>query len=165
MRITRRQFRAGCAAAAGAAVYLAGSELGARKLRVSGLWLVTCAGLAGMTSVKSMSAHQRIDALVPQVASAKSSAASAQTTANAAMPKTGGTFSGAVTHSGTTTFNGAMNANGDFNLSGEQVTNGYGRIADAGGAPASYSQSYANSLNGAIINIINRLHDCGIDSS
>lgn len=90
------------------------------------LWLV--AFLYGITSlslnsatVKAQAAHQRIDALVPQVGTAL-------TTATNAMPKSGGTFTGSVTtqdhHVNGTLFGagGTLTVGDNTHISGSAMT-------------------------------------------
>lgn len=105
--LTRRQAHAALAGAATAAAYLAAAEAGSKRpVRVGGLVIVGMTAMAGVmsskASVKAYSAHKRIDVLVPAVANASSNAAAAQSTANAAMPKSGGTFTGPTTHTAVT---------------------------------------------------------------
>ncbi len=93
--LSRRQARTALAATAGAACYLAASELGARKIRLSALWILSSAAMAGMASVsgtsKARAAHKRIDVLVPAVAGAVAAAATGADFVNG-----GGTVGGDV---------------------------------------------------------------------
>jgi hypothetical protein len=96
--LTRRQTRAAMSAAAGAAVYLAASEFGKDKLKLTGLFVLASASMAGMVtakaSAKAYSAHHRIDQLVPVVAGK--------------YDKTGGTVSGSVIVTGDHTIQGSL---------------------------------------------------------
>jgi hypothetical protein len=96
--LTKRQTRASLAAATGAAVYLAASEIGKDKLKLTGLFVLASASMAGMVttkaSSKAYSAHHRIDQLVPVVAGK--------------YDKTGGTVSGSVTVTGDHTIQGSL---------------------------------------------------------
>jgi hypothetical protein len=86
-------------------------------LVVAFIWL---AGLMKSASAKTYSAHQRIDVLVPQVAAVR-------TTANNALPKSGGTVTGSLTVNGNHNIGGSLSA-GNFSGSysgGQGVPGGY----------------------------------------
>ena len=59
--LTRKQTRAAMSAAAGAAVYLAASELGARKLKMTGLFILASASMAGMATAKASSKAYNVE--------------------------------------------------------------------------------------------------------
>jgi hypothetical protein len=72
MKLTRRQVRAAVSAAAGAAAYLAASEIGARKIRLSTLWVLSTVATAAMAahaagkqpSVMSRDTKARLDSML-----------------------------------------------------------------------------------------------------
>jgi hypothetical protein len=80
---------------------------------------VWVAGLMRATSVKAYSAHQRLDALVPVVAST-------QSTANGALQKTGGTVSGSLAVNVNHSVGGALTANTIDGLGGGAIENSGG---------------------------------------
>lgn len=180
--MNRRLTRSLLAAGAGAATYLAASTASRHRPAASSLLLLGCVAGVGNVLAKATNAHQRIDVLVPAVASAASAASSAQTTANAAMPKSGGTFTGAVTHSAgltTTTMHSTGNAQIDGTLTGGlTVTGGFscdtckingftltlnhGDPTEPGGAPLSYSAAYCTSVRDYAAGIVTGLSNSGV---
>ena len=119
--LSRRQTRTAVSAAAGAAVYLAASELGKDKLKMTGLFVLASASMAGMVtaqaSAKAYNAHRRIDALVPTVAGK--------------YDKSGGTISGSVTVTGDHTIQGTMFGTGGSIAVGDSLVSNTGATFQA----------------------------------
>jgi hypothetical protein len=96
-------------------------------------------------SVKAAAAHQRIDVLVPHIATI-------QTTANAAMPKTGGTFTGSVTTQDHHVNGTLFGAGGTLTVGDGTHFSGVGMTAD--GTITGHSAINADgSLSGASIHV------------
>jgi hypothetical protein len=143
--LTRRQTRAAMSAAAGAAVYLAASELGKDKLKMTGLFVLASASMAGMVtakaSAKAYSAHKRIDTLVPIITSVSTSVGSK-------YDKSGGTISGSVTTTGIVNASGQSRADLNYSPDSQQGT-----------APGTYSQPYENGVNSRVNNLMNAMQN------
>ena len=159
--LTRRHARAALAGVATTAAYLAATKAGpGRPIRAGGLLIIGMTAMAGVlggsSSVKARTAHTRIDALIPII--------------GAAMPKSGGTFTGAVTF-------GAVTINTSLNMTGGNITSvgtltstgkinasGQGRADLAwtpnthqGPAPASYSQSSFDACISRVSDLIDQV--------
>jgi hypothetical protein len=120
MLLTRRQARALMAAGAGAATYLAASEIGAKKIRVGSLFLLASAGMAGLAATAATSR-----------ASAKAIAVENRLTN---LINNGGSFGGDIhvvgNHyvTGSQTVSGSLSSgshtvNGNMNLTGNNISN------------------------------------------
>jgi hypothetical protein len=144
-------------AAAGAAVYLAASEIGKDKLKMTGLFVLASASMAGMVtakaSAKAYSAHQRIDTLVPIIHTASTNAA------------VGANFvSGGGTVGGSTTISGQLNAS-TVNPDGQHRANlAWTPNTHQSAAGSTYSQSYeqatTNRLNDVFVQLSNASDRC-----
>jgi len=100
---------------------------------------------ASDTAAKTYSAHQRIDVIVPQVAAAR-------TTANNALPKSGGTVTGSLTVNGNHNIGGSLSA-GNFSGSyngGQGVPGGYPLATGVTISPT--TAGFANLIN-TIVNL------------
>ena len=60
--LSRRQTRAALAAGAGAAVYLAASEIGKDRLKLTGLFVLASVSMAGMATAQSSSKAKNVEA-------------------------------------------------------------------------------------------------------
>lgn len=141
--LTRRQTRAAMSAAAGAAVYLAASELGKDRLKMTGLFVLASASMAGMVtaraSAKAYSVEQRLTTHVAATAPAVNLVAN------------GGTIGGATTISGQLTAT-------TVNPSGQHRNNlGYTPDSHQSAAGATYSQSYENATTNRLNNLIDAM--------
>jgi hypothetical protein len=131
--LSRRQTRAALAAGAGAAVYLAASEIGKDRLKLTGLFVLASASMAGMVTAK---------------ASAK---------ANNVEKRLNGILTNGVKISGTGV-NSITPSQGSF-LSGVTPQGHRANINNTpdthqGGAPASYSQSSFDNCISRVNNVI-----------
>jgi hypothetical protein len=111
--LSKRQGRTALAAAAGAATYLATSEIGARKLRVSGLFLLSSAALAGLvasrSSAKSIAVENRLNNLI----------------------NNGGSFGGDIHVVGNHYVTGTQAVSSNQTVGGSQTVNGNGNFGGA----------------------------------
>jgi hypothetical protein len=144
--LSRRQTRAAMSAAAGAAVYLAASELGKDRIKLTGLFVLASVSMAGMATAQSSSKAKNVERRFNNLLT------------------NGGTFGGNVTVNGTQTVNGdhhitgslfgsggslpvdggtKLQAAGGLSISSFTLTMNHGDPSEPGGAPLSYSASYA----------------------
>jgi hypothetical protein len=83
--------------------------------------------------VKAQAAHQRLDLLVPKVGTIETTANGAQTTANNALPKSGGTVTGNLTVNGDHTIAGNLLGSGGTLTTGSNFhVSGGGATVDLG---------------------------------
>ena len=103
--LSRRQARAALAGAAASAAYLAAAEIGARKLKLSGLFVLSSLAIAGLitsgSSAKAYAAHARLDQWF----------------------NNGGTVGGPVTVNGTHTVMGDIQLHGTHRMNGNNIDN------------------------------------------
>jgi hypothetical protein len=90
--LSRRQTRTALAAATGAAVYLAASELGKDKLKMTGLFVLASASMAGMVTAQSSSKAKNVETRLAAHVAATAPAVN--------LVANGGTIGGSLTVSG-----------------------------------------------------------------
>lgn len=174
--LSRRQTRAAMSAAAGAAVYLAASEIGARRLKLTGLFVLASASMAGMVAAKASAKAYNVEARLNSHITATAPAVN--------LVANGGTIGGSLTVSGDHTVTGnatvgaslfgnsghlpmdsgtKLQANGGFSCSGFTLTMNHGDPTTPGGAPLSYSAAYeTNSLRDYTTAVITGLSNSGV---
>ena len=135
--LTARQVKTAAAAAAGAAVYLAASEVGAKKIHLTGLFVLTAASMAG---VMSSSASQKARAVDNRLSKFLSNGG-----------YIGGNLKVAGDHAVTT-----------LHINGTQLTLNHGSPSVPGGGPLSYSPSYESSQSNCLQNIITGLQNANV---
>jgi len=145
--LSRRQAHAALAGVATAAAWLAAAELGSKRpVRVTGLLVLGMTAMAGMAAsgsqAKAVSAHRRIDLLVPDVAQAKDDAAQASTDALTGknFVNNGGTVGGNVT------VDGDHHVYGDLYGSGGVISSSdkFQTTATGSGSISSHGQIYTS---------------------
>jgi hypothetical protein len=136
--LTRRQARAAMSAAAGAAVYLAASELGKDRLKLTGLFVLASASMAGMVTAKASPKAANVESRLNTHVAATAPAVNLQ--AN------GGTIGG------------TLNTTGKVNPSGQgRADLNWTPNTHQGGAPASYSQSSFDACISRVSDLIDQV--------
>jgi hypothetical protein len=136
--LSRRQTRAALAAGAGAAVYLAASELGKDKLKLTGLFVLASASMAGMVTAKASPKAANVESRLNTHVAATAPAVNLQ--AN------GGTIGG------------TLNTTGKVNPSGQgRADLAWTPNTHQGSSPASYSQSFTDNTVSRVNDIIDQL--------
>jgi hypothetical protein len=171
--LSKRQGRTALAAAAGAATYLATSEIGARKLRVSGLFLLSSAALAGLvasrSSAKSIAVENRLNNLINNGGSfggdihvvgnhyvtGTQAVSSNQTVGGTQAVSSNQTVGGSQTVNGNGNFGGALSASG---TSGDAQQGNFDD-SDGDAHQGACSATYVQAELQAAINRINHLID------
>jgi hypothetical protein len=101
--LSRRQTRAAISAAAGAAVYLAASGLGKDRMKMTGLFVLASASMAGMVTAQSSSKAKNTEARLNHLLT------------------NGGTFGGNVTVNGNHTVTGTLHGSGGTLTVGDAI--------------------------------------------
>jgi hypothetical protein len=136
--LTNRQARAVFAAAAGAAAYLGASQIGARKLRLSGLFILTTASLAGVMTASSSAKARNVENRLNN------------------FLNNGGQIGGNLVVSGDHSVS-------TLHVNGTQLKMQRGSHGNPpGGAPGSYTPSYESSLSQLGADIISACQAAGI---
>ena len=118
--LTQRQARAALAAAAGAATYLAASEIGARRIRVTGLFVLASVAMTGLAAQQASNKARAVDNRLSNFLS------------------NGGFIGGNLKVSGETNTT-------TFKINGTSLTLNHSLGNPPGGGPLSYSPSYESS--------------------
>jgi hypothetical protein len=162
--LSRRHAHAAAAGVAAAATWLAAAEIGShRRVRLTGLWVISCAAMAGMAaglprssaSASAKAAHARLDSFFNNGGSV------------------GGDFHVNGDHYITGTLHGAsgslpvdsgskLKAAGGLSISSYTLTMNHGDPTAQGGAPGSYTPSYESALAAVDQSIITGVSNSGV---
>jgi len=136
--LSRRQTRAAIAAGAGAAVYLAASEIGKDRLKLTGLFVLASASMAGMVTAKASAKAANVESRLNTHVAATAPAVNLQ--AN------GGTIGG------------TLNTTGKVNPSGQgRADLNWTPNTHQGSSPASYSQSFSDNTVSRVNDLIDQV--------
>lgn len=139
--LTKRQTRAAMAAAAGAAAYLAASEIGAKKIKTGGLFVLSTMAMAGVMTAKSSAKAQAVENRLNHFIGS------------------GGSIGGPLTVQGT------VNAANTFQIGSNPLSLPRNHRADLnwtpnthqGSSPASYSQSFTDNTVSRVNDLIDQV--------
>lgn len=141
---TRRQTRAAMAAAAGAVTYLAASEIGSRKLRASGLFILASVAMAGTMSSHGIRKAYAVEARLND------------------LLNNGGSFGGTTYTIGDHHVTGSTRTD-RVHISGTELTINHGAPGySLSGAPGSYSAGWETNLMHFVSDVYNGLQAANV---